>query len=218
MNMKMWSILLVAVGEIFAAFLLEADLTVPPDPPSSRPAKEFIGKLQSNYDGDTITVVDDNGTVETDDDRREKVRLNRIDAPELKQEYGKESKAALTELCKDKKVAVTWYSRDRYGRVLGEVWIPGTLKIQVTNDTEEGIKGIELGTWMSVNEEMILMGHAWQYKAYNKSKRLAELENDARKKSWGLWKASNPTPPWEYRKQQQKKLYQIRGWRVRIVD
>jgi endonuclease YncB( thermonuclease family) len=50
-----------------------------------------------------------------------KVRLECIDAPELKQPYGTRSKQTLSNLVFGRTVRVDDHGRDRYGRLLGRV-------------------------------------------------------------------------------------------------
>jgi len=56
---------------------------------------------------------------------------------------------------------------------------------------------------MDVNLEMVRLGHAWAYVHYLKKPYKAlyvDAETEARNKRIGLWKDSNPVPPWEYQK------------------
>ena len=76
-------------------------------------AEQFNGKVSKVIDGDTIWVRSDSTTI--------KVRLSYIDAPELKQIFGIQSKKYLTSLVLDKNVEIHSYRRDRYKRVIGEV-------------------------------------------------------------------------------------------------
>jgi micrococcal nuclease len=74
------------------------------------------------YDGDTISVRLDGG-------RREKVRLIGIDTPEFRECYHRESSAETRRLALQKRVVLqtdpTQGFRDRYGRRLAYVWVPG---------------------------------------------------------------------------------------------
>jgi micrococcal nuclease len=78
------------------------------------------------YDGDSITVTLELGL---DLSRRNaKIRLARIDAPELRGETkaeGRKSRDALRELILDKQVYIQTLldKRGKYGRLLGEVWV-----------------------------------------------------------------------------------------------
>ncbi len=131
----------------------------------------FLGKVIKITDGDTIIVI-------TENQQQIKIRLDGIDCPESKQDFGTRAKQAVSDLCFGKQVKVVYSGKDRYGRILGTVYI--------------GNKNI--------NKELLRMGLAWHYKLFNKDKELAKLEQEARNKRIGLWSHPNPIPPWEFRK------------------
>ncbi len=85
-------------------------------------------------DGDTIEVMDSLKAV--------RIRLVNIDAPEKKQDYGRWSTDMMKSLIAGKTVTVTYFQRDRYGRILGQVYAP------------DG---------MNVNQFMVRVGAAWVY-------------------------------------------------------
>ena len=129
-------------------------------------------------DGDSIVVVDENK-------KRERVRLATIDAPENGQAFGKASKQSLSQMIYKKHVQVIVKNRDRYGRMVGEVYI-GEL---------------------NANVEQLRRGMAWHYRRHageqSRADRILyeEVERSARKRKAGLWKDKDPTPPWDYRKE-----------------
>lgn len=137
-------------------------------------ANEFVGKVTKVSDGDTIWVMTEG--------KREKVRMDRIDAPEKNQKFGKEASAILAAMIDGKEVRVEWKKRDRYGRVLGVVF--------------EGEK--------EVNLEMIRKGAAWHYSHFDKTAEYAEAEKVAREAKVGLWKYPNPINPYDWRKKGKK--------------
>lgn len=139
-------------------------------------AEELRGKVISIADGDTITVLDAKK-------EKHKVRLSEIDAPEKSQAFGSKSKAALSEMIGENNVVVEWKQRDRYGRIVGDVYLDKR----------------------HVNLEMVQAGMAWNYKAYSKSKELAAAEELARKERRGLWADKSPEPPWEFRKKERER-------------
>jgi len=57
-----------------------------------------------------------------------------------------------------------------------------------------------------VNFEQVRAGLAWHYKQYEREQRpkdrtaYAQAEVNARKNRLGLWRDSNPLPPWEFRR------------------
>ena len=111
-----------------------------------------------------------------------KIRLSYIDAPELRQAFGVRSKNYLTNLVLDKKVQIDTYRKDRYNRIIGEVYI---------HDDKGSI---------FVNAKLIKSGNAWVYKRYRNNRYLINLEDYAKTNNNGLWSTKNPLEPWEYRK------------------
>ena len=105
--------------------------------------------------------------------------------PEKSQAFGQKAKDYLASWVASKYVSIKVKEKDRYGRTIATVYLP--------NDKS-----------MSVNERMVEAGFAWHYKQYSDDPTLAALETAARKRKTGLWADENPTPPWEYRRQQKK--------------
>ena len=137
---------------------------------------EIKGKVVSIADGDTVTVLDTEKV-------QHKIRLQGIDAPEKAQAFGAKSKERLSEKIGEKEVVVKWKDKDRYGRVLGEIYLGDR----------------------HINLEMVQDGMAWHYKQYSNSNELAEAEESARKSEKGLWADKESVPPWEYRKREREK-------------
>lgn len=126
------------------------------------------GKVVSIHDGDTITVLQDKQQV--------KVRLYGIDAPELKQPYGKKSKQFLANLIAGKVVEVEENGKDRYKRTIGTIYLGGK----------------------DINAQMVANGYAWAYRKF--SKKYAPQESEAKYQKLGLWRDEESVPPWEWRK------------------
>ena len=78
-------------------------------------AGSITGKVTRVSDGDTVWVTDAAKL-------KHKVRLDRIDAPEKDQPWGRESSAVLKGWVFGKDVRVEYEKRDRYGRILGIVF------------------------------------------------------------------------------------------------
>jgi endonuclease YncB( thermonuclease family) len=140
------------------------------DPPPS-----FTGKVVKIADGDTMTVLLDK--------TQHKIRLEGIDAPEKGRAYGTKARQALADKIFGETVRVDWKKRDRYGRIIGRVYL--------------GDRDISL--------EMVKDGWAWHYKQYSKEAALADAEKEARKAGRGLWADKNPAPPWEWRQERKAK-------------
>lgn len=140
-------------------------------------AAELVGKVTKVSDGDTIWVTDASG-------KREKIRMDRIDAPESKQAYGKEATAALAQWILNRSVRVEYKKRDQYGRVLGIVYA-------ATN----GIQNVD------INLTMVATGNAWHYSYFDKTPAYIEAERSARANKLGLWATPNPVNPYLFRRQ-----------------
>lgn len=146
------------------------------------PALAWEGAVLDVHDGDTVTLTS-GGMV----GGALRIRLYGIDAPELGQPGGAESRAALARMlpagCTAK---VTPLGRDKYGRVVGVL-------------TRKG---------MNVNARMLKSGQAWLFKRYCRAKfcrEWATLEKSARSARRGLWADEAAVPPWQWRKQRHAK-------------
>lgn len=129
------------------------------------------GRVVGVSDGDTIEVLI-NGV-------GQKVRLEHIDAPEKKQDWGNRAKQACSDLCFGQNVLLKGGKKDRYGRLISEV--------ETANGT-------------NVNLQLVRNGHAWHFTKYSKSQQFAQAERQARQEKRGLWSLPSPVPPWEFRK------------------
>ena len=138
--------------------------------------RKITGKVVGVHDGDTATVLNA-------DKVQYKFRLNGIDAPELKMDFGQRSKQNLSDLIFGKTVTVEYLKADKYGRYVGTVFIDGK----------------------DVNLEQIKAGMAWHYKKYAREQSpkdrqtYAKAETKARDAKLGFWSLPNSSPPWEYR-------------------
>ena len=77
---------------------------------------DISGKVVAVTDGDTIKILDNNNV-------QHKIRLTGIDAPEKAQPFGNASRKHLALMVAGKNVRIETSKRDRYGRVLGKVWV-----------------------------------------------------------------------------------------------
>ena len=137
-------------------------------------SSEYNAIVSKVVDGDTIHVVRKNHTL--------KVRLIYIDAPELKQLYGLESKKFLESIILNKNITASCEKKDFYGRELCEIFL------------------YERNSPTYVNAKMIKSGNAWVYKSNRNNDYLINLENDAIVNKRGLWVNDSPMKPWVYRK------------------
>ncbi len=135
-------------------------------------ALEGVFRIYQVSDGDTFSLQLDNGLFA-------EVRLNGIDAPELAQAFGEESKNFLAQLLADQKVFIVAQEKDKYGRYLGNVYV----------------------NYESVAEKMLAAGLAYHYKDFNQDKTLAALEQQAKNQKLGLWALPEDqrVAPWDWR-------------------
>lgn len=111
----------------------------------------YKAEVLSVYDGDTITLMVDQGMKHFN---RIKVRMFGINTPEIKTKdleekaRGIEAREYLKSRLEGKQVIIYTKEKGKFGRWLGVIWI-----------YEEGME--ELGE--SLNDEMIRMGHAVAY-------------------------------------------------------
>ncbi len=138
--------------------------------------RQLKGKVVGISDGDTFRLL-------TEGNKTERIRLYGIDAPERGQEYGTQSKNALSDLIFGKEVQVQQKQRDRYGRVVGIAFVDD----------------------VNVNETLLKRGSVWHYTQFDKSKQWAMLQKQAQAAGAGLWQMPDPTPPWEWRKTAREK-------------
>lgn len=136
-------------------------------------AETLSGRVVAVSDGDTLTLL-------TPEKSQVKIRLAEIDAPEKGQPYGEKSKQILSGLVFGKEVSVQSHSNDRYGRVLGRVFIDET----------------------DINLRMVEQGAAWAYDQYLTDQNIKKAETSARESQVGLWALQEEkiVPPWEWRR------------------
>lgn len=139
-------------------------------------ADEIHGRVVRVHDGDTITVLVNMTRVP--------VRLVEIDAPELKQAFGRRSRESLAGMCAGQQAHVVEQGRDRYKRVLGRVTCGG----------------------IDANAEQVRRGMAWVFVRYAaKDSPLYRVQSEARLERRGLWIDPHVVTPWDWRAEQRAK-------------
>ncbi len=139
--------------------------------PPILPVSQFSGKVVSVLDGDTIGVLYSK--------RAKRIRLNGIDAPEKGQAFGQKAKQFVSEQAFGKEVTVRTFGLDKYGRTIGDVFLPDRRML---------------------NEELVRAGLAWWYRKYAPDNvKLEKLEVEAREANRNIWSHRKPVPPWVYR-------------------
>jgi endonuclease YncB( thermonuclease family) len=127
-------------------------------------------------DGDSLTLLDA-------EKRQHKIRLQGIDAPEMKQAYGQKSKESLSKLVYNKTIQVHWSKKDRFGRIVGQVML-GDVDICL---------------------EQVRRGMAWHFKDYQDEQSLKDRDHydraelQARELRLGIWQDAAPIEPSAFR-------------------
>ena len=123
-------------------------------------------------DGDTLRADCNHGTTL-------KVRLAEIDAPELSQNYGQESRLSLDNICPRRSdITIQPVTVDRYHRIVARVTCNG----------------------IDASLEQATRGMAWFYPAYGRDQAIKDRQLQAEKDRTGLWQDKSPIPPWIYRR------------------
>ena len=142
------------------------------------PREALPGRVVRITDGDGL-VADVAGL------GRVNVRLAYVDSPEHDQPWGSEARDALARLLSHHtEILFRLLYRDRYAWAVAVISAGGVV----------------------LSEELARQGHAWAYSRYLPARlrsRYGALERDARRMNKGLWGTeAQPTPPWEWRREQ----------------
>jgi len=149
-----------------------------PDPDAAASLPEYEVVPGSIHDGDTLRVRSSDGQVL-------KIRFACVDAPELKQPLGEESRNHLRSIIKrgNNKVRVQPITTDRYGRTVAQLWNGSGL----------------------IQSQMAIAGMAYGYEQYKKDcpnwPAIESTQAQAQEAKLGVWKLPNGGQrPWDYRK------------------
>jgi endonuclease YncB( thermonuclease family) len=139
-------------------------------------AKIISGYVVHVHDGDTLTIKTQS--------EFKKIRLANIDAPELNQPFGIDSRDMLSSMVLNKQVLVDFNKSDKYSRLVGKV---------VLNSDDINLKQVQLGA-------------AWVYREYLKEIPIKEralyleAEHQSKAVAIGLWEGADVVEPWIWRK------------------
>ena len=127
------------------------------------------GTLVRVADGDTFEFKLENG-------RQVRVRMFGVDAPEWKQEWGRNSADCLRDLLSHGDLSIVEKYKDPYHRSVSVVYY--------------GTKDI--------NRTLVEQGCAWAFRRYSSD--YVNSETKARQSRAGLWSGTHPQPPWDWRR------------------
>jgi endonuclease YncB( thermonuclease family) len=131
---------------------------------------------ERSIEGFVVAVPEGDAIVVQVHRERVSVRLADIDAPELNQPYGRESRESLAALALGRNVRCVARGRDRYGHPASRC-----------NLSE-----------LDVSAEQVRRGMAWFFARYRDDELLRRLEDEARSAKRGLWKDGRALPPWSW--------------------
>ncbi len=138
----------------------------------ANPAHAWPGVVTHVSDGDTVWVQPLHGG------EVHKVRLLGIDAPEICQNWGVQSREALRTVLLGQTVEVQGHHRDTYGRLLAQL----------------SRQGYDVGAWM------VAQGHAWSYSYQNFPGPYDALQMQAQSQRRGLFADPHALAPRWFRK------------------
>lgn len=137
-----------------------------------RGGHRISGRVVRITDGDTFEML-------VAGNKKLRIRIHGIDAPEREQPFYRKSRDFLGTLCFQKQVSIQIVNKDRWGRLVAHAFTP------------DG---------QSIGYKMVENGFAWHFTRYSNDPTLRRLENSARKNKAGLWADKNPVAPWKWRR------------------
>jgi endonuclease YncB( thermonuclease family) len=144
-------------------------------------ASIYTAIANNSITGKVITVIDGNTMeIQGDDAQAYKVILAGIDCPELTQAFGESAKKHLEKAALNKTVTVNFQGKDRKGNYLAVILVKGDTDLRI---------------------DLLKEGLAWTAEK-NPDPELENHRARAQEKRKGLWKESNPIPPWAHRREQ----------------
>ncbi len=133
-------------------------------------ALTFHGWGYKATDGDSVVIILNNK-------KKVVVELEGIDCPELQQDCGNEAMEFTKAFIYKKKVRVDIKDYNNEDVFVGRLFVDG----------------------QDLSLALIEEGLAWYDKKNSSDKTLGKAQKKAKKAKKGLWKKTNPTPPWTFR-------------------
>ena len=148
-------------------------------------AETLTGHVIGISDGDTLTVLADR--------HRIRVRIDGIDAPEIRQTFGQSARRSLAQMIFQKDVRLECRETDSLSPKICKVWVQ-------PSDCPT------CGMTLDVGYAQVVAGMAWWLGEHAKQQseedrgRYESAESEARERHRGLWSDLHPVPPWEWRR------------------
>lgn len=132
----------------------------------------YLAEVTHVHDGDSLWVQPLEGG------RRQRLRLDGIDAPEICQTDGREARNRLADMVLQRQVRIEVTGQDRYRRTLARVWLDSA----------------------DVQAVLVAEGWAWSYRARGQAGPYDREESLARRQGRGLFADPRAEPPGEFRR------------------
>lgn len=164
---------LAAVALLVPAVAIGADTRTGPqdlyDAAPTLDAEAFPGTVTLVLDGDSLFIKGSAQGV--------LVHIDGVDAPELYQAFGSESRALIERLTHGRTATVSLKAKADNGELFARVELDGA----------------DLGA------ALVRAGMAYYCRRTDDDRRLAEAEREAREAMRGIWSVAGVVPPWRYR-------------------
>ncbi len=200
-------------------------IIVPDDPVAAAPDEALKASVVKVFDGDgflaNVWNPFRNAWV-----KRVPFRFAFIDAPEIEQPFGSESRDYLNNLISGKtlrlgpvgKKSTGFVPMDPYKRLLcmgflTEQMEVGRVHYYLNGGCGEGSVRKARPVTRNIELEMIVNGWAWVVEqwAFDREDEYFEAQNDAQRNRRGLWAMDNPEPPWNFKRRQKRRSRKSEG-------
>lgn len=193
-------------------------IIVPDSPPPT--------DLDDSFKANVVKVFDGDGFLADLWNPRRKTWVPRIpfrfafiDAPEIEQPFGPESKDFLRSLIMGKTLRLDPICKgssdgnpfDQYKRILcmgylGEEMQIGSIKYYMNGSCSEGTVKTARPATRNIELEMIVNGWAWVVERYSfdRESEYFAAQYDAQRYRRGLWSMDNPETPWNFKRRQKQ--------------
>lgn len=191
-------------------------IIVPDSPPAATHEDVFKATVVKVFDGDGF-LADLWNPLREAWVPRIPFRFAFIDAPEIEQPFGPESRDFLYRLIMDKTVRLDPICKgsaegnpfDQYKRILCMGYLTeemqiGSINYYLNGSCSEGSVKTARHATRNIELEMIVNGWAWVVKQYtfDREAEYFAAQDDAQRHRRGLWTMDNPEPPWNFKRRQ----------------
>ncbi|WP_417612112.1 thermonuclease family protein [Parasphingorhabdus sp.] len=195
-----------------------SSIIAPNNPESDAIAETLTADILEVFDGDGF-LANLRGPFGEVWVNRVPIRFAFIDAPEMDQPFGVESRKFLQKLIRGKalqlcligKESTNFVPIDQYKRILCMAFLIeqmpiGKIDYYVSGNCGTGLVRAARSVTRNIELEMIINGWAWVMKqyAFEREQEYLGAQDDAQRNRRGLWSMDNPEPPWVFKRRQKR--------------